>query len=586
MSINAAAHIALSSLLTTQVQMTVASANIANAGTQGYTEKTAKQASVVTGGAGAGVTITGISSTVDKLLLRSLMTATSDLGSADTKNTYLDQLQQLYGSTNGNDGSGTSLGNSLAALEAAVTALSATPDNASLQAGVVTALDAVAAQLRSTSSGIQALRSNADQQIASTVSDVNSQLQLIGTLNLQITQAAASGQPTGDLEDQRAQALQDIASKMDVSYFTNANGALQVYTTSGQALVDAAVHTISYTPAANVTAATAYSPTPPSGFSGIMVNGVDVTQQIKSGSIAALVNVRDTALPNAQAQLDQLATTLADSLNAVSNQGTALPPPSSLTGTAAVSLTTPLSSPGGTVRFAEVDSQGNLVSYQDLSLSGMATVGDLVTAINGIPGLSASLDSEGHLVVASTDSGDGVAINEMSGSIGGQGVSDFFGLNDLVTATGASDFAVRSGVLNNPALFPASTLDPSATLTTGSLVLPPASATMVNNLSSLLVGQTDFPAVGGLGTSRLSFANYAASIVSNIATQSATATSNFNAKQTAQQAFSSAMSSQSGVNIDEETARISTLQNQYAASAQLLQVLNQMFSTLLTTVQS
>jgi len=585
-SINAAAHIALSSLLTTQVQMTVASANIANAGTQGYTEKTAKQASVVTGGAGAGVTITGISSTVDKLLLRSLMTATSDLGSADTKNTYLDQLQQLYGSTNGNDGSGTSLGNSLAALEAAVTALSATPDNASLQAGVVTALDAVAAQLRSTSSGIQALRSNADQQIASTVSDVNSQLQLIGTLNLQITQAAASGQPTGDLEDQRAQALQDIASKMDVSYFTNANGALQVYTTSGQALVDAAVHTISYTPAANVTAATAYSPTPPSGFSGIMVNGVDVTQQIKSGSIAALVNVRDTALPNAQAQLDQLATTLADSLNAVSNQGTALPPPSSLTGTAAVSLTTPLSSPGGTVRFAEVDSQGNLVSYQDLSLSGMATVGDLVTAINGIPGLSASLDSEGHLVVASTDSGDGVAINEMSGSIGGQGVSDFFGLNDLVTATGASDFAVRSGVLNNPALFPASTLDPSATLTTGSLVLPPASATMVNNLSSLLVGQTDFPAVGGLGTSRLSFANYAASIVSNIATQSATATSNFNAKQTAQQAFSSAMSSQSGVNIDEETARISTLQNQYAASAQLLQVLNQMFSTLLTTVQS
>ena len=54
------------------------------------------------------------------------------------------------------------------------------------------------------------------------------------------------------------------------------------------------------------------------------------------------------------------------------------------------------------------------VSYGDLDLSSYATVGDLVTAINGISGLSASVDSDGHLSITATGSGNGVAINEMT----------------------------------------------------------------------------------------------------------------------------------------------------------------------------
>jgi flagellar hook-associated protein 1 FlgK len=50
--------------------------------------------------------------------------------------------------------------------------------------------------------------------------------------------------------------------------------------------------------------------------------------------------------------------------------------------------------------------------------------------------------------------------------------------------------------------------------------------------------------------------------------------------------FANALASQSGVNLDEETAKISTLQNQYTAASQLMQVINEMFSSLLTAVQS
>lgn len=587
MSLDVALRIATSSLMTTQVQISVASANISNADTKGYTVKTANQVANVSAGVGTGTMITSITSSVDKLLLKSLMQATSALGSADTSNSYLNELQALYGTTSGTDSTGTSLANTIASLETAISSLSGTPSSAALQANVVSALDDVAAQLRDTSSGIQQLRGDTDNQIASSISDVNGQLKTIASLNTQIKQTAALGQPTGDLEDQRNTALQDVASKMDVSYFISSTGDMQVYTTSGQTLVDSSAHLLSYATAATVTAGTAYDSTSTSGFSGIMLNGVDVTSQIKSGDIGALISLRDTVLPAAQDQLDQLANELADSVNAVNNQGSSLPPPSTLTGTTAVTASTALSATG-TVRIAVTDRSGNLASYGDLDLSSYATVGDLVSAINGISGLSASIDSSGHVAISSTGSSTGVSINEMTSSVGssGQGLSDWLGLNDLVTATGASDFAVRSDILSNSGLLAVATLDSSPSPATGSQVLSAGSTTVVHNLYAALTGSTSFSAVGGLGSSTGSFADYAASIISNVASKAAAASSDYTAKETTQSTFASAMSSQSGVNLDEETARISTLQAQYSAASQLIQAINQMFTSLMAAVQS
>ena len=589
MSLDIARSIAFSGLSAAQVQISVASSNISNADTTGYTEKTANQESTVTAGVGTGVVVTGISSTVDKLLLKSLVNSTSDLGSADTTNTYLTELEQLYGSSTSSSSTttGTSLANTLASFESALSSLSATPSSTSLQSNAVSALDDVTSQLRETSSGIQNLRANADQDISTSVDSINKDLQQISDLNSEIKQESASGQSTADLEDQRNTALQDVASKMNVSYYTASNGDLQVYTTSGQALVDSSAHTLSYTAAANVTASTTYSAGSTSGFSGITVNGVDITSQITSGKIGGLITLRDQTLPAAQTQLDQLAQQLTSSLNAVSNQGTSVPPPTSLTGTATVSSSTALSATG-TVRLAVTDQSGNLVSYQDLDLSSYSTVGDLVTAINGISGMSASVDSSGHLKISATGSGDGVAINEMTSSVGSsdEGFSDYFGLNDLVTGTSASNIAVRSDILSGSAALPTSTLDSSSTLTTGNSVLSSGSATVVNALSSAMTASTSFSAAGGLSATTSSFADYAAAIVSNVASKASQASSTYSVKETAQSTYASSLSSESGVNLDEETSRLSSLQNEYSAATELIQVINSMFSSLITAVQT
>ncbi|MBR0829968.1 flagellar hook-associated protein FlgK [Bradyrhizobium manausense] len=581
MSLDIARLVAFSGLSATQVQISVTSSNISNADTTGYTRKTANQSSSVTNGVGTGVTVTGISSTVDKLLLKSLIGATSELGAADTTNTYLTSLQKLYGSTGTSDSSstGTSLANTLASLESALSSLASTPSSASLQSNVVSALDDVASQLRETSAGIQKLRSNADQDIASSVDDANEDLQEIADLNAEIKQVAASGQSTADLEDQRNTALQELASKMNVSYFTASNGDLQVYTTSGQALVDSTAHTISYTTAASVTSSTS--------FSAITVNGVDITSQITSGDIGALVALRDKTLPAAQSQLDQLAQQLASALNGVSNSASSVPPPTSLTGTSAVASTDALSATG-TVRLAVTDQSGNLVSYSDLDLSSYATVGDLVTAINGISGLSASVDAKGHLSISATGSGNGIATSEMTSSVGssGEGFSVYFGLNDIVTGTGAADFAVNSSILSGTSELPLATLDSSSTLTVGSQVLSSGSATVVNDLYDMLTGSRSFAAAGGLAATTGSFADYAATIVSDVASKSSQASSTYTAKETAQSTYASSLSSQSGVNLDEESARLSTLQNKYSAASALIQAINTMYSALLTAVQS
>ncbi|KWV49943.1 flagellar biosynthesis protein FlgK [Bradyrhizobium macuxiense] len=590
-SLNIAQSIAFSGLAATQVQISVASANISNADTKGYTEKTANQVSSVTAGVGTGVIVAGISSTVDKLLLKSLIGATSDLGSADTNNNYLTELEQLYGNTSSasSASTGTSIANTLASFETALSSLASTPNSASLQANAMSALNAVTAQLQNTSSGIQKLRSNADQDIASSVTSINSDLQQISNLNAQIKQEAAAGQSTADLEDQRNSALQDLSSMMNVSYFTASNGDLQVYTSTGQALVDSTAHPLSYTPASSVTASTVYTPgSSSSGFSGITVNGVDITSQITSGKIGALITLRDQTLPAAQSQLDELAQQLTSSVNAVSNQGTPVPPPTSLTGTATVSSTTPLSATG-TVRLAVADKSGNLVSYQDINLASYTTVGALVSAINsGTSGVAASINSSGQLVLAASGSGNGVSINEMTSSVGSssEGFSDYFGLNDLITGTNASNIAVRSDILSGAAGLPTATLDSSASLTAGNSVLSSGSATIVNALQSTLTGSTNFAMAGGLGAMTGSFTDYASAIVANIAGKATQASSTYTAKQSAQSTYASSLSSQSGVNIDEETANLSTLQNKYSAASELIQVINTMFSSLVTAMQS
>jgi flagellar hook-associated protein 1 FlgK len=526
-----------------------------------------------TGGLGAGVTVSSITSAVDKYLLKDIATALTALGAATVNDTYADRLQSLFGAVDGDDSS-TTLANSVTSLETALAQLAGTPESTTLRAQVVDALDSLASDLRSASSGIQALRTNADKGIEDSVNTVNQQLEAIDAFNKQIQMAEARGESTVDLEDQRNTALQAITSELNVSSYVTTDNQMKIYTASGTALLDSAVHKLSYQASGFVTTGTV--------FSAISVEGQDVTGAITSGTMGALIDQRDEILPAAQAELDALATALIDTLNAVYNQGTTLPAPSSLTSKTTVAGTDALAG-SGTLRIAAVDDEGTLVSYADFDLSAYATVDDFVAAINATSGMSASIDASGKLTIASI-TGDGIALADIDSNVSGQGVSDYFGFNDLLTGTSALDIAVRSDIKATPDTLSMAALSTEASLSVGAKAVG-VSSVIATDLQSALLGDTSFSAAGTLGAKSTSFADYAGLIASGAALRADSAASTLTSKQNSYDTLANAFAAQTGVNVDEETARVTELTQQYSTSAQLLQALNDMFDALLSAVR-
>jgi len=577
MSLNIALNSAVSSLLVIEQQMSVASGNITNANTDGYTQKSVKTSTLTTGGVGTGVTAGVVTSKVNAYLLKDIARQIAAAAQASTTSAYYQTLVQDLGTVSSGT-TGTDLSSTLSTLSSAISSLQTTPDSTSLKAQVVSDLDDLTTQLRQTSASIQTLRGQADGEIATTVDDVNAQLDTISTLNAAIVSAKASGQSTADLEDSRQTALQSLAGDINVSYFVDGTGAMRVYAGSGQSLIDetGGVHHLSHTAASSVSSTVTYAS---GGFDGIELDGADITGQITSGTLGALIDQRDTVLTDAQAELDTLASSLTSTLNAASNLGSASTPPNSLTGSTSAASTDAVTVASGTkVRVAITDSSGNVTSTQDIDLSGATTVADLMTDLQSLSGVSASI-SNGHLVL-SAPSGSGIALSTLSGSVNGTDLSSAFGLNDLISnGSSAATIMLRSDIASDSTLLPTGALSSSTTLTTGSKAVPASSTTVVDALASGLSSSRSFAASGTLGATTATFANYASAIISNLSSASKTASTTLTTLQTQ-------FSSESGVNTDQESASLVTLQNNYAASAKVISAVDAMFKTLLAAIQS
>lgn len=583
MSLRVASSIATSALRTSEVGIAVASSNVANADTDGYTRKTASNVTRSTGTNISSVDVTAVSSNVDRYLLKTLVAAQSDLGYTDTRNSYLDRMQSALGSVRDDDSGGTDIGSMIDALADTLGTLATSPESESAKAATVQDLSDLAESLRSTSSSIQSLRAQADDEIASTVDSVNETLNGIDSLNDQIVKGKALGQNVTDLEDQRNTALKSLATNIDVTYQVDDSGLMRIATASGKSLLDSKVHELSYTPAASVSASTVYSASGTSGssgFGGIMLNGTDVTGSSLGGTLGALVQLRDTDLPAQQASLDELATTLMDSLNAIQNQGTAYPAPQSLTGPETVSASDALKVTSGTLRVAVTDSSGTAAEVLDIDLSTMSMLQDVVDAINSMSNASAAISADGKLVISANSASNGIALGGDNGAF-----STAYRMNDLLTGTGASDIKVATRIAGDSSLLATGALSSTSGLTAGDTALTSGEGSVAQALSAAFSTSHDFDAAGSLSARSTTFAGYAGAVIQGAATLADTASAAYDSQNSYTSSLESTFTSQSGVNVDEETAAISTLQSAYEAAAAVMKTLQEMFSTALDMVQ-
>jgi flagellar hook-associated protein 1 FlgK len=289
---------ALSGLQAAQASLSIVASNISNAQTPGYSQESAALSTEVVGGRSAGVLVGVTQRDVNNALNSAAREQDTTASGASTTNGYYQQIQNLFGQVNGSE----SLNSVFSNFSGAMQTLATTPQDPVAQQAAVSSGQALAQSLNNLSSGIQQVRSNADNEIASDVATVNQALQNIANFNTQIEHLQADGQSTAALEDQRDQALGQVSKMMSVQSFTRPNGGMVVLTTSGQVLVDTNVGQLNYTPAGTVTAT--------SQLSAITLNGANITSGITSGSLGALLTMRDQTLPNLTAQLNQFTNSL------------------------------------------------------------------------------------------------------------------------------------------------------------------------------------------------------------------------------------------------------------------------------------
>lgn len=309
---------AISGLLTAQKGLDAVSHNIANANTPGYSRKVLEVESRVLAGYGSGVQVAELTRRVEEGLRRDLREAMSLNTSLETTYEYLQRVQDLFGKPADNN----SLAHELNNLGEEFELLALESHKAAQSNQVIQVATGLADKFNTMSKQIQQLRTNADAELASYVDRVNSLLRDIDDLNKKISLNVATGRSPADLQDKRDLALNQLSELMDVSYYERETGAMVVFTASGASLIDNDAQQLSHTA---VSSSQPWDSHAGNRFTAISLGQTDITNDVRSGRIKALVELRDEKLPDLQAQIDELAETLRDQINQVHNRGTSFP---------------------------------------------------------------------------------------------------------------------------------------------------------------------------------------------------------------------------------------------------------------------
>jgi flagellar hook-associated protein 1 FlgK len=452
MSISIALNTALSGLTASQAALRATADNISNANTEGYTRKTVDLESRRVLDQGAGVQAGAISRIADEFVISQIRNQLSVVGEQNVLNRFLQQIQDTFGTPENNQ----TIASSINELKNALETVALTPEFTANSLEVANIAQQLTQFFNQLSGTTQALRSEADTEIARLVDTVEDRLKAVADLNTQIARATTLRQPAAALRDERDRALATIAEHIDIHAVDQSDGTTTVFTAGGALLVNGGIaRDLDHTAAAQLAPGVSYldpsDPNYPGPITGIFVGGStaptdDITNNITGGSIGALIQLRDTTLPNLQSEIDTLAHSLTTEFNRIHNTGTAYPPPQSLTGSFAFTGGDVVSATGSARVAVLSQLDGTVVETLDIALGGSTSVNDVIAAINGMTNASASLNAQGQLVVSANAVGQGIAINELDSAVttvGAEtrGLSHFFGLNDLFQANlGSSDY--------------------------------------------------------------------------------------------------------------------------------------------------
>jgi flagellar hook-associated protein 1 FlgK len=302
MNLGDAFNIGRNALLASQRGTQLASHNLTNASTPGYTRRVMEMQAVPLQ-IGGGVRTGEVTRAIDPFLERRGLSARTYSGETEARVKALNVFDTVFA-----DGQG-SIGEALDTFDAALTDFSVSPQSVPNRQVVLGRADDLAKSFARAQQALAQSRVDTNEAISIDITEVNTKLDRIGELNKQIVAGKNNRGDVADLEDQRDQLVRDIADKLPVQTIQDKSGAIAVVLAGSRDLVsiDSKVHHI--VPTSSTT----------SGDVTIQreTNGVmeDITDLFSSGSIGGAIAARDGALSDAQNALDQLAYDVANAYN-------------------------------------------------------------------------------------------------------------------------------------------------------------------------------------------------------------------------------------------------------------------------------
>ncbi len=319
---------AVSGLRVTQSGLSLVAANIANAETPGYVKKTVSQVAAASGELTIGVRLSSINRELDQYLQRQLRTETSGGSYATARADFFQRLQDVFGQPGGDNALETVFNSFVSAAQA----LSTSPDSSASRYSLLAAGQTLAQHLNGMTADIQALRSDAELGLSDAVNQANGAMRQIAAINRQLGLTNVQDATTATLQDQRDFYIDQLSQLMDIKVVATDHNKVNIFTRSGAQLVGDQASTMIFDAKGSLSANAVWNADPAKRGTGTIMldsgagGAVDLVagNAFGSGKIAALIEMRDHVLVDAQAQVDQIAAAMARALSDRTTAGSAV----------------------------------------------------------------------------------------------------------------------------------------------------------------------------------------------------------------------------------------------------------------------
>lgn len=572
MSINSALQIANSSLIASQIGLQVASNNLANAMTPGYTRQVAMLQALrgrITDPnmIGSGVAVAQVRRQIDQALQERLWTGVSDQNAAVQKLTVFNQLESIL-----NEGTNFDTSSQLSSFFNAWSEATTLLDT---QSTLVNQGKTLTGFIRSMRSELMSQRRQIEDQIDAQTTQADALLQEIADLNRTISEREIGQSQASALRDRRDQIVTQLSQLMDVSVNENPEGLYDIFVGSTPVVLGTRSRGLEIH-RETVNGLTSVTPR-------LKDNGAPLN--VRSGSLGGLLQSRAGAVDATIEKLDQLASQLIFEINKLHATGTNATGLTSASATLAIAATDrnrPISDPnnasfanlpfsastGGF--FVEIRNEATGTSdrvWIEIDADGITSAGlpgtgddttpeDIRAALDAIDGLTATFTPDGRLDIRASP-GFSFSFDDDSSS-----VLAVMGVNSFFTGTTAQNIDVREGV----------------EVMLGRII----DGQFVENANAKSIGELAEKSLSALGGQTIG--KFWSLHAQDVATQSRGARVGADASTIVLESLEAQRAGVSGVSIDEEAMNLLTFQRQYQAAGQVVQVAQTMFDTLLSLV--